>query len=53
MLIIGISGPIGGAVPNFGMDLQIIVLIKRTKFHFDWSKFGRDTASEPILAKSC
>ncbi len=30
-----ISIPIGGAVPNFGMDPQIMVLMKDNKFRFD------------------
>ncbi len=30
-----ISIPIGGAVPNFGMDPQIMALMKHTKFRFD------------------
>ncbi len=34
--------PIGGAVPNYGMDPQIMVLMKHSKFRFDWSKFGSD-----------
>ncbi len=51
MWICDISRPIGGAVPNFGMDPQTMVLMKSTKFRFDWSKFGRDTASEPILGR--
>ncbi len=53
MWIFGMSRPIGGAVPNYGMDPQIMVLMKHTKFRFDWSKFGRDTASEPILGRPC
>ncbi len=53
MWIFGISRPIGGAVPIFGRDPQNMVLIKRFKFSLDWSKFGRDTASEPILGRPC
>ncbi len=49
MNIFGISRPIGGAVPNFGIRPQNRMLMKYTKFCFDSSKFGRDTASEPIL----
>ncbi len=30
-----ISIPVGGAVPNFGMDPQILVLMKHNKFRFD------------------
>ncbi len=51
IIIFGMSRPIGVAVPNFGSDPQIMVLMKRTKFCFDWSKLGRDTASEPILGR--
>ncbi len=31
MWIFGISRPIGGAVPNFGMGPKIMVLMKHTK----------------------
>ncbi len=51
MYILGISRPIGGAVPNFGIRPQIMVLMMHNKFCFDSSKFGRDTASEPILGQ--
>ncbi len=53
MCIFGISRPIGGTIPNFGMDPQNMVSMKRTKFRFDWSRFGWDTASEPILGWPC
>ncbi len=51
MCIFGISRPIGGAVPNFGIYSQVIVSMKRTKLCVDWSNFGRDTASETIVGR--
>ncbi len=51
MCIFGISRPIGGAVPNFGIYPQFMVSMKRTKFCVDWSNFGRDTASETIVGR--
>ena len=49
--IFRISWPVGGTVSNFGMDPQIKLPMKHTNFHFNALKFGRDTASEPILGR--
>ncbi len=51
MWIVGNSRPIGGAIANYGLGPQISMLMKYTKFLFDSPKFGRDTASEPILGQ--
>ncbi len=51
MWIVGNSRPIGGAILNFGLGPHIMVLMMHNKFCFDSSKFGRDTASEPILGQ--
>ncbi len=43
--IFHISWPIGGAIPNFALEPQHMLPMKCTNFRFDWSNFGRDTAS--------
>ncbi len=51
MWIIGISTPIGGAIPNFSLGPYIMVLMMHNKFRLIDQSLAEIQLSEPILGQ--